>query len=208
MSSYEVLYFPIRARAEPIRVLLALTGADWKNTHPQPDWPTLKPTTTYGQLPILTDRDANGKEFKLAQSASIVRYLAKKHGLAGKDPQEQAFLESVYDSYTDLFATWRAAFVVKSEQQEQLQNSFYAETLPTFYKHHQKLLQANGNNGHYAGNTITFADIFAYTTFHRFREQKADLFPAVLDAPELVKVEEAVTSEPRIAEYLKSDKRF
>ena len=60
MSKYELLYFKVRARAEAIRILLALAGAEWENTFPE-DWPTLKPTTTYGQLPILTERDASGK---------------------------------------------------------------------------------------------------------------------------------------------------
>ena len=31
MTHYKLTYFPVRARAEPIRVILSLAGADWED---------------------------------------------------------------------------------------------------------------------------------------------------------------------------------
>ena len=46
----------------------------------------LRPTTTWGQLPMLTDGD-----FSVSQSTAMERYLAKKTGIYGADEQAQAY---------------------------------------------------------------------------------------------------------------------
>ncbi len=53
--------------------------------------------TPFGQVPIL---EVDGQV--LAQSNAIARYLARKHGLAGKDEWEQAQADMYADNIHDL----------------------------------------------------------------------------------------------------------
>jgi hypothetical protein len=53
--------------------------------------------TPFGQVPIL---EVDGQV--LAQSNAIARYLARKHGLAGKDEWEQAQADMYADNINDL----------------------------------------------------------------------------------------------------------
>ena len=53
--------------------------------------------TPFGHVPIL---EVDGRV--LAQSNTIARYLAKKHGLAGKDEWEQAQADMYADNIHDL----------------------------------------------------------------------------------------------------------
>ena len=53
----------------------------------------------FGQVPIL---EVDGKV--LAQSHTIARYLARQHGLAGKDNWEQALSDMYVDCIYDIMA--------------------------------------------------------------------------------------------------------
>ena len=52
----------------------------------------------FGQLPVL---EHNGQV--ICQSIGITRYIAREHGLAGKDNWTQAQADMVVDSLMDLF---------------------------------------------------------------------------------------------------------
>ena len=55
----------------------------------------------FGQLPVLHHGD-----FELAQSHSIVRYLASRHGLCGDSEKETALINMIYDAAYDVFFDW------------------------------------------------------------------------------------------------------
>ena len=70
----------------------------------------------FGQCPVL---EVDGK--MLAQSNTIARYLARQHGLAGKDEWEQSQADAYADSIGDLMtgSTW-AAVIIYSHFLQQL----------------------------------------------------------------------------------------
>lgn len=59
MSQIKLTYFNLRARAEPARLILAYAGVkytDHRIPYPGDDpkpWAEMKPSTPYGQLPLL-----------------------------------------------------------------------------------------------------------------------------------------------------------
>merc|ERR1712180_123107 len=59
MPNIKLTYFDLRARAEPCRLLLAYGGLKYEDERipppwdPASTWSTVKPTTPFGQLPLL-----------------------------------------------------------------------------------------------------------------------------------------------------------
>lgn len=75
----KLTYFNIRARAETARLVLELAGASYENDFVDfQTWPTLKANYPYKQIPVYSDEDLG--DTVLAQSNTIARYLAEKHG--------------------------------------------------------------------------------------------------------------------------------
>ncbi|KAI1712082.1 glutathione S-transferase 1 [Ditylenchus destructor] len=103
--SYKLHYFDVRGFGEPIRLFLHYHGLKFEDVrYPlinQPDqskWQAMKPKCPQGKLPVL---EVDGE--MIGQSLAISRYLAKKHGLAGKDEWEQAKIDELADFTRDSF---------------------------------------------------------------------------------------------------------
>lgn len=70
-------YFPIRGRAEVPRLILEHVGAEYEDKRITfEDWPALKQTLPFGQLPNYADDDVS-----IPQSMAIVRHLGRKHSM-------------------------------------------------------------------------------------------------------------------------------
>ncbi|CAF5086000.1 unnamed protein product, partial [Rotaria sp. Silwood1] len=83
------------------------------------EWPSHKAETPLGQIPVL---EFDG--VKLPQSMAIARFLAKQFQLAGKDNFEQAKVDAVADTLSDVVA----AFVpIRREQDEAKKTRTYKE---------------------------------------------------------------------------------
>ncbi len=100
----KLVYFAVRGRAEPVRLMLELTGVPYDYEEiPIAVWPTpsgkqrFLASTPLGQLPILQDGD-----FFLCQSAAIYKYVARRVGLYGATLQEDARIDEVTETAGDL----------------------------------------------------------------------------------------------------------
>lgn len=97
-------YLPMRARAEPIRMILHYGNIQFNDvTITFPQWPEHKARLEIcplGQLPTL--QLTNGEI--LAQSGTIVRYAAKLAGLYPLDPVEAARADMVHEMAQDMNA--------------------------------------------------------------------------------------------------------
>ncbi len=73
-------------RAEATRIMLDIAGVPYEDKRvSHAEWPAIKPTTPFGQVPVL---EVDGKQ--LAQSGAIERYAAKLAKLYPEDPWEAA----------------------------------------------------------------------------------------------------------------------
>ena len=96
-------YFPIRAR-NVFPTLIATYGGIEMNVESVSDWGTLKPTTPFLQLPLLTLEDGT----VISQSMTIVRYLAREANLEGEG-KDYIINSMVVESTNDIYDLLSAA---------------------------------------------------------------------------------------------------
>ncbi|KAG9467291.1 hypothetical protein GDO78_015227 [Eleutherodactylus coqui] len=145
MSGYVITYFPLRGRAEVIRMLLADQGASWTEEEVQTaDWfggeSDLKQQAVFGQLPQFKDGD-----FVLYQSNSILRYLGRKYGISGGSNQESALIDMVNDGVEDLRVKYIRFVFFEFETGKEKYESELAKHLSAF----ERILSQNCNGTKY-----------------------------------------------------------
>jgi len=153
---YTLVYFDGRGRAELVRWELAYAGVEYEDKRiSHQDWPNVKPTTPYGQLPYL---EVGGKT--LPQSATIARYIARQHGLTGKDDWEAAQADAIVDYIGDALKPLAALFGEKDEAKKSaLKDAFVKELIQPYLQTLERNLKANNNGeGYLVGSKPTWAD--------------------------------------------------
>ena len=153
-SSIQLVYFNIRARAEPARLLLAYAGMEyqdarveqpWLNMANRKHWDSIKTELAFQQLPVLF---WNGEQ--IAQSLAVTRFIAKQLGLAGKDN-----LEDVIQARIDvLHETDEKMKAVMSE-------TYKTKTVPNILLQLENRLVLRGGQ-FFVGNALSWADIQAF----------------------------------------------
>jgi len=98
MATSTFTYFNLRARGVHIHLLLEFSGEKYDNKAVTfQEWPTIKPTMPFGQIPFYKD-----EKVAIPQSHAIARYLASKHGLYGKNEVDRAHIDVIYEAFEDL----------------------------------------------------------------------------------------------------------
>ncbi|XP_026295805.1 uncharacterized protein LOC552283 [Apis mellifera] len=153
MSTYKLTYFPVKGLGEPIRFLLSYAGISFEDERfDRDDWPKIKPTTPFGQVPVL---DVDGK--KIAQSVAISRYLAKKSGLAGKDDWEALEIDSIVDTIHDVRARLAAFHYEENEEIKAAKRKIADEVVPYYLERLDA--QVKNNGGYFVGGALSWADL-------------------------------------------------
>nr|XP_033776861.1 glutathione S-transferase P 1-like [Geotrypetes seraphini] len=201
MPGYVITYFPVRGRAEAMRLLLADQGAEWKDdVVPLQKWfageVDLKKTAVFGQLPQMKDG-----EFCLYQSNTILRYLGRKYDLCGSNIKEAAVIDMVNDGVEDLRQKYAGVVYYNREPGPEK----YIEELPTHLSPFERLLSQNSKgSGFIAGNKISFADY----NFLDMLQNHQHLAPDCLKSfPLMLAYLDRMTSRPKLKTYLESDTR-
>jgi glutathione S-transferase len=200
MAPLKLTYFNLRARAELSRLILAYAGVEYEDIRvDQSRWPEHKPSTPFGQLPIL---EVDG--VTLCQSKTIARFLATKFGIAGKTDLEKAQVDMIADCIEDIYAPTIRLFSEKDPaKQAELKDKFQKETLPTSLGLLEKLLKSNkGGDGYFVGDSLTWVDI-GFTDFLSWLNALEIVVP-LNDNPKLKSLKERVESVPKIAEWIKN----
>ncbi|CAF0927038.1 unnamed protein product [Rotaria sordida] len=199
MSTYKLIYFNGRGRAEVSRLIFAAAGQKYDDVrYERNEWPAHKSEMPLGQMPVL---EVDGT--KLPQSLTIARFLAKQFQLAGKDNLEQAKVDAVADTLSDLVSKYGPIrFEQDATKKEELTKKFLAEELPKHLQNLETLGKLYGNGGpFFVGNYLTWADLYFY-----------DILETLLYANEnclnnyawLKQNRAEVEKQPKVAEYLKN----
>ncbi len=82
-ATYELTYFPVHARGDVSRILLAVSGAQFTDKFmPIPDWPAQRAAQRYGHLPALkvTTPDGNSTVLLSCTRMAVHSYPADPLG--------------------------------------------------------------------------------------------------------------------------------
>ncbi|KAJ3375072.1 hypothetical protein GGF31_005794 [Allomyces arbusculus] len=202
--AYTVYYWQIKGRGEMIRLVLEAAGVAYENKYPK-DWPVEKPSLPFGQLPALLITDPKTKQTTtLAQSAAIVRYLARKYNLVAADPLDAALADSIFESGIDVTnAMVKIVWGTPEADKPAALEKFKAEVLPPFIKAHTAFLEKNGNKGIYVGDKLTYVELTMFSLISELNKLIPDAITAKT-APALWKVREFVANDAKIKAYLAS----
>ena len=197
MPQYKLIYFNLRGRAEYIRLIFAQADVQYKDERiKMEDWPSLKPKTPFGKLPVL---EMDGK--MLGGSQVIARYIAEKHGLAGSNDFETAFIASVVDAISDLLVKVAQFMHEKDEcRKEEQRKELEEKSISDTFGHVEKLVAEN-KDGWIIGSKPTYGDLGVYATLEQLQEK----FPnfSMDKFPKLSQLMKKVEGLPRIAKWLK-----
>ena len=149
-STYEIIYLPIRGRAEVLRIALAAANVSYKDTSiGGGDLPAFKATSLLGEctgLPVLRVTDAAGATHEIPQSYAILRFLAHAHGLIPSEPLLRARADVVAETHLD----WRlgafnpVAFKPGFLNDRAAVVAYFKDTVPKYLEVFERLLPADG----------------------------------------------------------------
>ncbi|KAH9508185.1 Glutathione S-transferase 7 [Bulinus truncatus] len=190
-KNIKIIYFDARGRAEVCRIILAAAGQSWDDVrHTKETWPTEKPNTPFGQLPVL---EIDGKRY--AQSIAMANYCAREFdGLQ---------IDQVVQLGNDFLSAAVKAFYESDENKkaELLKNLKEVEA-PKYLTFFERLLKESGT-GYFVGNSLTLADIYVYDLIYSFSKRGQLTTDGYPHLQELTKI---VESNDKIKKYLASRK--
>merc|ERR1712088_256373 len=159
------------------------------------DWPAMKPTIPWNQLPML---EYDGK--KIVQSIAMARFIAREYGLSGKNNFEAAQADMLVDCMSDIQNKFGPIFREKDEaKKKEMTEKFMKEDIPPFMKNLAQALKDNGGQW-LVGGDVTYADIMMAMLLG-FIDQRN---PGVLEkqTPLLHKHAQKVMGLPKIKEWV------
>lgn len=194
-----ITYFPIRGRAEPIRLILEEVSIPYDENRVQlRDWKTLKPSMPFKALPCYQEGDLT-----IVESRAVCRYLARKYQLYGSSEDKMIRCdildEAIRDAETALGGLfWDADFDSKQE-------SFKKKQLVFSLRNFENYLASYPRSPEYCvGNAITFVDFVLWNYLDWVR---AFSYETLLQFPILMTIKTAVEARPNIQTYLRSSRR-
>jgi glutathione S-transferase len=200
MTTYELLYFPVHGRAEPIRLLFALAGQPFTNrTLARDEWARKKPEMPLGQMPVLIERDAHG-ERTIPQSQAILRHLARRFGFAGRTEREQVDIDVVAETALDAGSGLGPLVFGPRRGDAAAVASHFTDVWPVHAARLAALLARNPTqSGFFVGASATYADVLAFQVLHAH----SALSPACLEAwPTLGAFHERMAALPQWKNYI------
>jgi prostaglandin-H2 D-isomerase / glutathione transferase len=193
----KLTYFPLRARAEQIRMILAYGKIPYTNELVQfQDWPKAKGNKDLyplGQLPTL--KLPNGTI--IGQSCVIARYVAKLANVYPTDPERAAVADMIQTLTMEMndinpVMVWLTA---GSDAYTEKFNKYFAELNARL----DVIVRYLGSDSYFGGNTPCHAD---FSLFHILDNTVLAKGDALAGHAALVSFMERMRSIPELAQYL------
>ena len=193
----KLIYFPVRARAEAIRMCFAHGNVPFEDHSVQSffdgkSWPEVKPTLPFDQLPALC---IDGKI--LCQSGACTRYAARMAGCVPEDPLEAAHCDMIFEAAQELAACNPIVNVFRGETFAAKKAEFFS-TFPRKLENLSAQLAAR-SGPFFCGEVPSYAD---FAVYHQLDLCQL-LEPGCCDAhANIAPFMAAVKALPGVSEYL------
>lgn len=214
MPKPTLLYFPSRGRAEVIRLVLAEAGVDWDEHHVGKGTPPAGGRATdlaaleaegvlpFGAVPAWEEPGG----LRLAQSAAIANHLARRHGLRGATPEEEARCDELLGAVEDVRGELRKLYACPADQRGAVRAELEATALPRWFRRLERAYGPRlGATGFAVGAGLTVGDLALWYLLEMTRDNGFEA--AYRDCPQLVAFLGRVAARPRLAAYLASPRR-
>lgn len=158
MPHYKIIDYTFTTAAELARAILEYVGVSYEDVRIDKEKAgDLEKNTPFGTLPVL---EVDGRI--IAQHQSICRYLAKQHGLAGKDDMESALCDLVMDGLWHMFAKIRRAQIYQLSKDERcaIFKTMISDDVPPYLDRFEKILKSRKEENDYiVGKEVTWSDL-------------------------------------------------
>lgn len=192
MTSIKLTYFDIEGVAEQVRLALVLSGTEFEDIRVKfPEWAEMKPTTPYGQLPMLTVDNGPTR----TQSNAMLRWVSTLKPEKELYPAEKLFdieeaigvLEDMNKSFTPcIYLAMRpqnfgypedfAKTIEGKAKIEEFRKNWVANELPKHLKYISDMIEKNGGSWLVKGDKPTIADCKAASMLRNFTRGHIDHF--------------------------------
>lgn len=153
-KSIRLQYFDFHGgRGETARIALSIGNVPFTDERVKgADWPALKPSTPFGELPVL---EVDGE--RISQSNAINRYVGQLTGLYPDDPWQAAQCDEVCCATEALNDALGPSFSLKGDEQKRERERLLAGPIPRCLKGLENLLVRRGE--WFAAGRLTIADL-------------------------------------------------
>ncbi|MDF2095443.1 glutathione S-transferase family protein [Aquibaculum arenosum] len=219
---YELYYWPeIQGRGEFVRLALEAADLPYRDVAREPGGTArllaLMRESERGTLPFAPPFLKQG-DLVIAQTATILCYLGRQHGLAPSDEtgflraqQLQLtladFLQEIHDTHHPI-----GSGLYYEEQQAEARRrtaGFLAERAPRYLGYFERVLERAGDSGFLCGSRWSYADLSLFQVLaglrYAFPQAMRHLEPRF---PRIVALHAHIAALPRLRRYLESDRRI
>lgn len=147
----KLTYFGVKAKGL-LPMLVAEVGGipyEWEKVD-MADWPAMKDSTPFGQLPVMDDGDVH-----IAQSNAIALYLAKKANLLGSEDADFATSAMLLCQYEDMFNAFIKGYYGPNKEADV--DAYLANGLPASLQKLEGLLSGSFTNERTVGELAIFS---------------------------------------------------
>lgn len=206
-ASIKLTYFDIEGVAESVRLALVLAGINFEDARiGREEWQTLKPTTPYGQLPLL---EVDGQAPK-AQSSAMLRWIGATYSKT-LYPREQLYdIEEAMGVVDDWMRSFLPCFYMGTRPEsfghppgfaqteegkavvKTIREKWLAEELPKRIGFLESLLDRHDGQWLASSSSPTIADCLAVPVLRSLTRGYIDHVPA-----------DCLAAHPRIVDYIR-----
>jgi glutathione S-transferase len=220
---YQLYYWPgIPGRGEFVRLVLEDAGAPYVDVARLPERrgggvkAIMSVLASADAVPPLAPPVLQHGELLIAQTALICRYLAERHGLVSKKPADRLHAEQLQLTLADLVLEAHDThhpigpglyYEDQKREARRAAESFRKERMPKFLGYFERVVERG--RGFLVGGRHSYVDLSMFQVLEGLAYAFPEAFERVSrDCPRLLELHGRVRTRPRIAAYLRSDRRL